>query len=205
MTKFYRAVKAFVTPFTKIIYPFTVVNAEKTELEGGYILASNHLSNIDVFFLAIAMKKRMIHFMAKEELFKNPIMGWFVTRMGAFAVRRGKGDKDSINHAIDLVKDGHVMGIFPEGTRSKDGKPLRAKSGVALIAATCEADILPVHIIPKTKSGKVRPFHRTYVVFGDVLKYRELGIENKVPSEFKNAGRLIMNRINEISEKQNEG
>ena len=201
MTTFYKVVRAIVLPFTKLLYPYKIVNPEKMNLEGGFILAANHTSMLDVFFLVLAFKKRMIRFMAKEELFKNPILRWFVTKMGAFAVRRGKGDKESINVAINIIKEGKIMGIFPEGTRSKDGKPLRAKSGVALIAATCEADILPVHIIPKTKSGLVKPFHRTYVVFGDVIKFEDLGIVNKVPSEFKTASRLIMDTIIEIKEK----
>lgn len=201
MTKFYKVVRAIVLPFTKLLYPYTIINPEKMNVEGGFILAANHTSILDVFFLVLAFKKRMIRFMAKEELFKNPIVRWFVTNMGAFAVRRGKGDKESINTAINLIKDGQIMGIFPEGTRSKDGKPLRAKSGVALISATCEADILPVHIIPQTKSGRMKLFHRTYVVFGDLIKFEELGIVNKVPSEFKNASRFIMDKIVGITEK----
>ncbi len=200
MRKFYRFARALVWPFTSIIYPYKVINREKANVDGGFIIAANHLSNLDPFFLAYALRKRMIHYMAKEELFKNPILRWLVTHVGAFAVRRGKGDKESINVAINIIKEGKVMGIFPEGTRSKDGKPLRAKSGIALIAATCEADILPVHIIPKTKCGRVRPFQRTHIVFGDLIKFEELGIVNKAPSEFKNASRLIMDKIVELKD-----
>ena len=93
----------------KFFYPFEVRGYEKIDsADGNYIICSNHLSNIDVAFLMIT-HKRPIHFMAKQELFENKILGWFFSKMEAFAVKRGKGDKSAlINSENILFKDSSI-------------------------------------------------------------------------------------------------
>lgn len=118
------------------------------------IYASNHRTNADPPLVA-CMGKGKFAFMAKEELFKNKFFAWLIRSLGAFPVARGKGDMDVLDTAIERLKSGRSLIIFPEGTRSKDGKVHRGHSGAAVIAAKSQKKIIPVGI-----------------VFGDELKFR---------------------------------
>lgn len=113
--------------------------------EQGYIMASNHVSDMDPVMLGLAFHKPL-NFMAKEELFRIPVFNSIIRALGAFPVARGKGDQAAIDHAVGIVKNGGVLGIFPEGTRFKDGKLHRLKSGAVVIAAKTGADVLPTCI-----------------------------------------------------------
>lgn len=107
--------------------------------------------------------KRLVRYMAKEELFKIPLLSSFIRRLGAFPVSRGKGDVGAIKTALKLLEEGHIVGIFPEGTRlkHKKGKTIKAKPGAALLAQKSGAPILPVAIC-----GRYRPFSKIKIVFG---------------------------------------
>ncbi len=110
-----------------------------------FVYASNHRSNADPVLVTLAGRGKF-SFMAKSELFKNKLFAWLIRALGAFPVERGKGDTAAIEKAIDNVKNGVNLLIFPEGTRSKDGRVGRGKTGVALIAAQSHADVIPVGI-----------------------------------------------------------
>lgn len=118
------------------------------------IYASNHRTNADPPLVGCAARGSL-SFMAKEELFRNKLFAWLIRSLGAFPVSRGKGDTSAIDNSIDSLKNGRSLMIFPEGTRSKDGKVHRGHSGAALIAARSGAKIVPVG-----------------VCFGDRLKFR---------------------------------
>lgn len=119
--------------------------------EEGFLLVSNHKSNLDPPFLASFMPFQLT-FMAKEELFKIPLLGWFIKGVGAFPVKRGTGDIAAIKIALKLLSDKKNILIFPEGTRSKEeGRVLEGKQGAALIAYKAKTKIVPVGI-----SGKYR-------------------------------------------------
>ena len=149
------------------------------------VLCCNHISNWE--------PKRHIHFMATSELFKNRLFTWFLGKqLGAFAVHRGTGDTDALATAKQLVEDGKIMGIFPEGTRSKDGKLLRAKSGASLIVAQTGATVLPVAIV--TKHQRARMFRRTLVVYGKPLSPAELHLDGEKP-DIRFASRRLMEVI----------
>ncbi len=115
-----------------------------------FVFASNHRTYADPVLVTLAGRGRF-SFMAKSELFEKPLFAWLIRYLGAFPVERGKGDMEAINKAIDNVKNGVNLLIFPEGTRSKDGTVGRGKTGVALIAARAGADVIPVGINFKGK------------------------------------------------------
>lgn len=162
------------------------------------VLCCNHISNWDPVLLEIAQPKRHIHFMAKAELFKNPLFAWLLGKQfGAFAVHRGTGDTGAIDTAKQLVCDGKIMGIFPEGTRSRDGQLLRAKSGASLIVAQTGATVLPVAIVAKQQ--KVRPLRRTLVVYGKPLSPAELHLDGDKP-DIRFASRRLMEVIGDLIE-----
>lgn len=109
------------------------------------IFAANHRTNADPPVVACCSKGRHC-FMAKEELFKNPLFGWLIRNLGAFPVSRGKGDMAVIDTAVERLSSGTNLMIFPEGTRSKDGKVHRGHTGAALIAAKSGKPVVPVGI-----------------------------------------------------------
>lgn len=194
-------------PFTwmtcKLLYRITYIGKQNVPKKGKLIVAANHISGWDPVFVGSAMV-RVIHAMAKEELFHNWFVKAVITGLNAFPVSRGSGDRRAFEYALELLNRDKVLGIFPEGTRSKDYKPGKAKSGIALIAAATGADIVPVAIYSAGKP--VRAF-RTHVIveFGEVIKNEELGLtDGKKASELRSATRLIMDRIKGMWEKIDE-
>ena len=142
---------------------------------GGYILICNHISNIDPIVLAGKIKEP-ICYMAKAELFKNPVLAWLFRHVNAFPVERGKGDTSAIDNCVKLLAERKIVGIFPEGTRSKDGKPLRPKSGAALVAKMTSTDVMPCGIVYENK-GKFRS--KINVSFGEIIPFEELGFTDE--------------------------
>ena len=136
---FYSFLRNCARLFYIIVYHIHVIGGENIPKEkGGYIIASNHVSNNDPPVVGITFKGKYT-FMAKEELFEiNPIFSWLISKLGAFPVRRGAKDNTAIEKALESLGEGRIFVIFPEGTRSKDGTLGRAKSGVTLIAAQAE-------------------------------------------------------------------
>ncbi|HOM01762.1 MAG TPA: lysophospholipid acyltransferase family protein [Acetivibrio sp.] len=139
-----------------------IIGIENVPEEGSVLLCANHIAELDMFFIGYRLK-RLVRYMAKEELFKIPLLSSFIRRLGAFPVKRGKGDVGAIKTALKLLEEGQIVGIFPEGTRlkNKKGKAIKAKPGAALLAQKSGAPILPVAI-----SGRYRLFSKIKIVFG---------------------------------------
>jgi glycerol-3-phosphate dehydrogenase (NAD(P)+) len=127
--------------------------------EGGVILAANHRSFLDPFAIGCCIR-RPIYFLAKRELFKNPLLGWFLNCMGAFPVRRGQSDEQSMETALALLARGQAVVIFPEGTRIKAGSLAKPKRGVGRLALQSGAPVVPIAITgsERARSGwRIRP------------------------------------------------
>ncbi len=195
-----RALVHLLKPFVFLLMRLRVIGRENFPEEGTpLVLCSNHISNWDPVVLVVANTKRHIHFMAKAELFSNRLFSWFLGKqLGAFPVRRGTGDSSAIDTAKQIVLDGKVMGIFPEGTRSKDGKLLRPKSGVAVIVAQKGATVLPTAVV--TKNQKARLFQGTKVVYGKPLTPADLHLDDPENPDIRYATRLLMEKIAELIE-----
>ena len=132
--------------FFYIVFRTRVYGRENIPAEGAVILAANHASNIDPPLMA-SLIDRPVSYMAKIELFENPIFGAAIRRCHAFPVKRGESDRGAIKAAVTVLKEGRVLGLFPEGTRSKTGELQKAEAGIALIAAMTGAPIVPVAIL----------------------------------------------------------
>lgn len=199
--KFGRFLLTFFHPLFRVVFPYKVIGIDNIPQQDSgtpVMLCSNHISNIDPVFL-LMVQKRPIYYMAKAELFANKLAVWFFQKQfGAFPVNRGKGDTKAIETAQDIVRSGKLMGIFPEGTRSRNGKMLRLKSGAALIASRTGAHILPVAIF--TACGQVRVFRRTTIVFGKLMTPAELHLDDPEHPDLRFATRLIMEHISELME-----
>ena len=142
-----------------------------------FIICPNHRSNFDTFFVLMAYgfgKKMTI--MAKKELFSNPLFTWFFTQIGAFPVDRGNADMTAINNAIEEVKGGRGMLLFPEGARGPSDEMGKVKTGAFLIAAQSGADIIPMRIIYPNKDRKVHLFGKVVIKIGQPMKSEDMNL-----------------------------
>jgi 1-acyl-sn-glycerol-3-phosphate acyltransferase len=141
----YLAVKYALQPITKGLFAVRVSGADNVPKTGGLVVASNHVSYLDPPILGTWFP-RVIHYMAKQELFETPIFGSLIRAVHAFPVNRESGDLGAIRHALHVLKAGGVVGIFPEGRRNLDGEA-EARSGAVLLAATAHCPVVPVALV----------------------------------------------------------
>lgn len=179
--------------FCKTYVKLEVEGEENIDRDGGFIVAVNHSIIFDPVFVATASKKRLFHYIAKYEAFKNPFVRVLMKHCNAFPVVRGKGDLKALNYASELIKNGNVLCIFPEGTRSKDGYPKKAKSGVGYIARHAKCDVVPAAICLEEK-GKFGS--KVYIKFGEAIKYEDMNFtEDGSTKENKEVANLVMDKI----------
>lgn len=193
----YAIVRHIVYGVYKLWYDFHVEGTENIPQDKPVILASNHRSYADPVILTMPMKLP-VSYMAKEELFKNKLFGWFIRKLGAFPVKRGAGDMSVIDDSIHILESGRNLVIFPEGTRSKDGKVGKGKTGVALIAAQSGADVIPCGICFEGEKLKFRS--KLTLKYGKVIKAEELHITGTSPKELKGVKQRIMGEITALVE-----
>jgi 1-acyl-sn-glycerol-3-phosphate acyltransferase len=132
-----------------LLGPARIEGLEHVPASGGFLVVANHCSNLDPPALGWAVGHRtgrIIHFMAKEEMRSWPLIGWLARQSGVFFVRRGEGDRAAQRLALDFLSSGSCMGIFPEGTRSRDGRMGEARAGAAFMAIRTGVQVLPVGI-----------------------------------------------------------
>lgn len=173
---------------------------EPTEEEGPYIIASNHMSNADPVFLCAATDRQQPHFMAKKELFKVPLVNKLVAALGAYPVDRKGADVAAIRKTIKMIGEGKCIGIFPQGHRFMRVNPRETeiKSGLGMIAAKAEANVLPCYI--KMKKRKWAPFRRVDVYIGKPIKFEEFNYNPEAQGEYLRISRYVFDRICEIGE-----
>ncbi len=159
------------TPLMHLLHPVKFVGVENIPEGGGYIVAANHISILDPFYVALGSQKELFY-MAKSDLYKNKVMAAFLTKMNAFPVKRDSYDITSVKKAISVVQSGGILGIFPEGrVNLNSDNPQQSKQGIALIADKCKCGVLPVSLYNRT--GR-RLFTRLTVRFGEFIPYEEL-------------------------------
>lgn len=147
----------------KIIWRREISGAENIPSEGGVIIAPNHRSAADPPFTGSAMK-RPLYFMAKEELFSVPVLGYLIRRTNAFPVSRAsQGDVGAFKTALSLLGEGKAVLVFPEGGRARDVEFRAAKQGVGMLACKAQVPVVPVRIINSDKLGK---FAGLKIIFG---------------------------------------
>lgn len=167
----------------KLLYRFKAEGKKKIPVSSPAIIASNHTSYVDPFILA-AISPRPVSFMAKEELFRMPLIGMITKRLHAFPVRRGRSDRMAIKKALEVLAQGKALGIFPEGTRCRlEGKLGPVEEGMALLALKTNAPVVPVAIIGSDKiipEGKKMPrFPRITARVGEVIRPDDILLSEK--------------------------
>ena len=168
--------------------------------KGGFLLAANHTSMLDVVVLYGFLWRR-IRFMAKKEIFRAKPGAWFFRKMGAFPVDRGGNDVGAIRTAIRLLKEGEVVCVFPEGTRHSGEDPRNSAvfGGIGMMAYRAGATVLPVCI--KAEDNHVRFFHRTEVIIGKPIPPAELGVEKGGSAEYRRAAERVFSVICSLGDK----
>jgi 1-acyl-sn-glycerol-3-phosphate acyltransferase len=161
----------------KVWLRWDVYDVQNIPSHGPVVLASNHLSLMDPPVVGSAATRR-VNFMAKAELFEPPIFGPIIRIMGAFPVKRGSADRQAMKYAINLLQDGQVVGVFPEGTRSKTGDLGKAGDGAFMMAAWTKADIVPV-LVTGTDFKRHPGWPKVQVIFGKPLDYNKDGKPTK--------------------------
>lgn len=147
--------------FFTLFYRISIVGLEEVPKDSTFIVCSNHISMLDMFLFGPRLPMK-IYFMAKEELFKVPVLKAIMKGLCAYPVKRGHGDMQAAKTTLKLLKEGKTIGIFPEGhRRNKSGEKLKPKSGAILFAMESGVQILPVGVF-----GNYRLFSKLRVVYG---------------------------------------
>ncbi len=178
-------VKMILTP----IYRFQTIGLEHFSKEGGVLLCANHIDLLDPPVVGLTAP-RPVSFMAKDELFQAPILKQLLPNIRAFPVKRGMSDREALRRGLGILKEGNVMGLFPEGSRSEDGEIKKGLAGAGFFALRSKADVIPCAII-----GPYKPFKRLKVVYGKPIPMDELR-ERKASAE--EATELIMCHIKQL-------
>ncbi|NLY66952.1 MAG: 1-acyl-sn-glycerol-3-phosphate acyltransferase [Tissierellia bacterium] len=194
---FYKFARALLSIIFRIIYRIEVIGIENIPEKGRAILCSNHISMLDPIILGISIK-RPISFMAKKELFKNPFIAKLLTALAAFPVDRENSDLTAIRNSINVLKMEKILGMFPEGTRTKKMDLEFAKPGVSLIAYKGKSPVIPVFI-----ETDYRLFSKISINIGKPIIIDDL-FENKPKTEdHKKISKYILKSI--YSLKNNRG
>ncbi len=189
---FYIFARETVRLVLKPFYRFEVIGVENIPKDDGVMICSNHIDNLDPPVVGISVP-RPVHFMAKEELFSVPILGKIISKTNAFPVKRGMSDREALRKAMAILKENKVLGLFPEGTRSKDGKLGKGLAGAGFFALRTQAQVVPCAII-----GPYKLFGKVKVVFGQPLSMEELRQEKASAEKVTD---IIMESIQQLIEK----
>ncbi len=186
---FYAFAKSVVKSIFKPWYRVQVLGLDNFPKEGGVLLCSNHIHNFDPIIVGIAAS-RPIHFMAKEEIFRVPLLGRIVRKCNAFPVKRGMSDREALRKGLKVLKEGHVLGLFPEGTRSRTGELGKGLAGAGFFALKTDAMVVPCAVI-----GPYKSFRRLKVVYGKPIEMDKM---RKEKASAEQVTELIMSEIHKL-------
>jgi 1-acyl-sn-glycerol-3-phosphate acyltransferase len=165
----YRLCAGIVAVLARVLFRPTVVGAENIPLTGPVLIAPIHRSNVD-FALTLFISKRKVFFMAKDSVFEVPILGPLIAHLGAFPVKRGAADRESMTLSEEVLRQGHALVLFPEGTRKEGRTVAPLHDGAMFVAARTGATIVPVGIGGSDKAmpkgAKLPRFSKIRIVVG---------------------------------------
>ena len=177
-----------------------IYNPEKRIHQGGAIIAANHTSYLDPPAVACAYETA-VWFLARKTLFRG-FAAWFYPRVNAFPIDRDHADIQSMKGILRKLKGGERILMFPEGTRSEDGKLGDAKAGIGMLVAKSGVPVQPVRIFGAYESwprgGRYRP-HRIQVVIGDPVKFDVEDLESKSRESYQRIADQLMKAIGELT------
>ncbi len=194
VNKFYRNLHIVLAPLFRFFMRIHAHGLENVPRDGAVMFCANHMAAKDPIMIAAACK-RPITFIGKKELFKVPLLGWLIRKLGAIPLDRGGKDIGAIKTAVDVLKNDGALAIFPQGHRYPGVNPATTptKNGAALISYRSGCDVVPVCI--KTKGFKYHFLGKIDIIFGKPIKNSELGFVNGGTDEYKTATDKIFGEI----------
>lgn len=195
----YRFCRAVCYGSMRLFCRMRVTGLDLVPREGGAILAANHASYLDPPILGCAVHWRMIRYMARDSLFRFPVMGWLLRQLGVVPLARERGDVAALRRGLQILKEGGLLAVFPEGTRSPDGTMREAKGGIGFLVAKAGVPVVPAHIRgsfdawPKgRRMPRPRPIALTY---GPAITPAEIAALGSDKQSYERIAALIMERI----------
>lgn len=186
---FYTVLRVIIRGILLIWRRWQVRGLENLPQQGGVVVVCNHVSNLDPLVVGCALTRK-VHFMAKSELFEIPLLRIIVRLLGAFPVNREKSDRNAIRRALEYLQSGEMIGIFPEGTRSKTGELQKAHIGAAMLAVKGNVPILPMAI-----KGTKGFFTKIKVEFGHPVYLPEIWEGRPSKENLENLSEQVMQEI----------
>lgn len=178
---FWRFITFFLRPFCLITFRMRIIGHENIPMSGPVIIAANHASYADPPVIGISVMPRVIRYMAKDSLFRVPVLGSIIRGLYTFPVSRGEGDRKAITTALAELEAGGCLGIFPQGGRRHDGS-MELNPGVAMLAEKSRAPVIPTVIVGSHKiwRGGLLPIRlpRITVSFGAPIDYSLIRMEH---------------------------
>ncbi len=203
MNKFYKFIYTTFRGLFKFLLRMEIKGTEFEPKNGPFLVCANHQSNNDTICVAASMKNQL-RFFAKKSLFKTPIVRHFVKAMGAYPADKSsiRSSVSGIKESVKLLEAGNIVAMYPQGHRyiGQDPRHTPLMSGAGMIAYRAKCDVLPCCIC--TADYRTRFFRKTQIVFGEVIKYEELGFVNGGKEEYERATKIIYDRIMALLDKQ---
>ena len=204
----YWALKAVLSPIFLLVWRIRVEGRAHIPAKGPVILAPNHVAFLDSMFLPLVLRRR-VTFVAKAEYFDSWKTSWFFRAVGQIPMRRegGSASERALAAARDVLTSGQVLGIYPEGTRSPDGRLYRGHTGVARLALDCSVPVIPVGLVGTTQvqrpgSNLPRPFKKVTVRFGQPLDLSRFEGESNDPMALRAATDELMFEIRALTDQE---
>ncbi|CDF58164.1 lysophospholipid acyltransferase family protein [Thermobrachium celere] len=176
------------------VYRVEIYGKENIPKHEGAIISPNHFHWMDPIVVGVYID-RQIRFMAKYELFNNKLLNKFLKKLGAFPVRRHEADLNAVKTALKLLKEDNLVGLFPEGTRSKTGELGEANAGVAMFSIKSAKPVIPVCII-----GNYKPFTKIIIKIGQPIDFTQYKKEKMSNSDYLELSQIVMNEIKKLKE-----
>ena len=195
----YRGSRRVLLVLFKIFHRWKVQGVEHIPVTGGCLLASNHASFMDPPALSCAINHRVVRFMARDTLFKKGVSSWFMHGVGVLPISRDRGDVGALKKSIQMLKAGDCVGIFPEGTRTRDGELAPVKPGIGFLIMAAGVPVVPAYIdgtfaaFPRSASWP-KP-HPIRVYFGPPIQPAEFEAFGKGRDSYEKVANLVMERI----------
>lgn len=192
MSRFYRNIINVVRVIFLFYLRIEIKGKENIPKEGAFIVCANHRSMLDAVVLALKFD-RQIHFLGKAELFKNKLFKWIFTKLEVIPTKRHEVDLNVIRQANKVLKEGKILGIFPEGTRVRTGKLAEFEPGTSMLAIRNKVDVLPVMI-----HGKYGFMRKIIINVGKPFDLSEFYGERTSIEMFGKATEIIRQKVSEL-------
>lgn len=207
----YWLTKLVLTPVLRLFFHVRAEGLEHVPRRGPAILASNHVAFCDSLFLPLVLRRRLTY-VAKAEYFDNWKTAWFCRGVGQIPIRRGPGAdwRRALDAAVEVLGKGQLFGIYPEGTRSKDGRLHRGHTGIARVALQTGAPVIPVGLIGTREAQPIgqlvpKPFSRITLRFGEPLDFSEFAGRDHERLVLRHVTDTVMGEIQRLSGQEYTG